>query len=164
MLLRRMADFHPEMVADAHAALGADHGQYMDAHNRWQSMLRSRRSPQGLDLYTAVLGPPDSERPTPFGDVTLTACRWRLTDLWPDLRYETMIGVNGVVLHGWLVRASESDAPPLADVYGIAPWSCVVGDVLARYPDAEQSDRQVPSQWQVHVGGRRLVFVHGLVQ
>ena len=164
MLLRRMADFHPDLVADAHTALGATHKQYMAAHNRWQSLLRSRQSPQGLDLYRAVLGPPDSERPTPFGDVTLTACRWRLTDLWPDLRYETMVGVNGVVLHGWLVRAAESEPPPLDDVYEVAPWSCVVGDVLARYPDAVQSDPQVPSQWQVHTGGRRFVFVHGLVQ
>jgi hypothetical protein len=164
MLLRRMADFHPVLVADAYTALGATHKQYMAAHNRWQSLLRSARSPQGIDLYTAVLGPPDSERPTPFGDVTLNACRWRLAGLWPDLRYEAMVGVNGVVLHGWLVRAADSPTPDLPDVYGIEPWSCVVGDVLARYPDGAQSDPQVPAQWQVHAAGRRLVFVHGLVQ
>src|SRR5688572_464258 len=103
MLLRRMADFQPDLVEQALDAVSASRGEYMAAHNRWQAMQHARRAPRGLDLYRAALGPTESEEDRQVGDVTVTACQWRLTGLWPDLRWEAVVGVGKVVLHGWLV-------------------------------------------------------------
>lgn len=164
MLLRRMADFQPHLVEAARFEMGASHGEYMAAHNRWQTMLRSRRAPLGLALYRAVLGPPESEHPRQVGDVTITACSWKLPALWPDLRYEVIVGDGGVVLHGWLVRAPSSPVPALGKPGDLAPWSCVVGDVGAKFPEALQKDPDIPHQWLVVVDNRQLWFVHGLFQ
>jgi hypothetical protein len=185
MLLRRMADFQPELVRQAHEQLGADHAELDSprtarklrghaplgssreltaAHNRWQTMLRSRRAPAGLSLYRACLGPPDAQRSVEWGDLTLTECAWRLAGLWPDLRFQVMVGAGEVVLDSGLVRAPDSPVPPLGPPAGLAPWSCVVGDVLVTYPEAQQIDPEVPSRWLVDVAGVRLWFVYGLLQ
>jgi hypothetical protein len=164
MLLRRMADFQPHLVEAARFELEATHAEYMAAHNRWQSMLHSRRAPRGLDLYRAVLGPPDAERIERVGDVTVTACDWRLPGLWPDLRWETIVGAGNVVLHGWLVRPPGNPLPELGEPTDIAPWSCVVGDVVARLPGAVQKDPDIPHQWLVTVDSHQLWFVYGLLQ
>jgi hypothetical protein len=164
MLLRRMADLQPQLVEAARFELGASHAEYLAAHNRWQSMLHARRAPRGLSLYRAVLGPPDSERAERIGDVTVTACDWSLPGLWPDLRFEAIVGAAGVVLHGWLVRAAGCPAPEMGEPADLAPWSCVVGDVVARYPQALQADPDIPARWLVTVDGHRLWFVHGLLQ
>jgi len=42
VLLRRMADHHPELVDDALRTLGASHSDLRDAHRRWQARLHSR--------------------------------------------------------------------------------------------------------------------------
>jgi hypothetical protein len=159
MLLRRMADYQPERVAEAHQWLGATHREYMAAHNRWTTMLRSRRAPRGLTLLVAVLGPPDTQDTRAWGDVTITVCQWRLTDLWPDLRWEAIVGHAGVVLRETLVRAAGSPVPER-----LQPWACVVGDVLHHYPDARQIDPEVASRWLVEAHGERYWFVHGLLQ
>lgn len=164
MLLRRMADFQPHLVEAARFELGASLADFLAAHNRWQSMLHSRRAPSGLGLYRAVLGPPDYERAEHLGDVTVAVCGWRLAGLWPDLRFEVIVGAGNVVLHGWLVRAPDSQVPEFGDPAGLAPWSCVVGDVVARFPTARQADPDIPSQWSVDVDGHRMMFVHGLLQ
>jgi hypothetical protein len=161
MLLRRMADFQPELVARAVAKAGATRAEYRAAHNRWVSLLRSPRAPQGVALYEAVLGPPDGERAKVVGDITLHALTWPLAGLWPELRWELMVGFGGVVLNGWLVRAAGA---PIPELVRLDPWSCVVGDVLTRYPAARQADPDVPSRWLIHLDGRRLTFVHGLLQ
>ena len=166
MLLRRMADFQPELVARACAGLGATPARYRDAHNRWQSMLRAARAPRGLALYRAVLGPPDDRVEIEFGDVTVVACRWRLAGLWPDLRWQALVGEADVVLDAALVRPGE--VPELPPVPELRPWSCVVGDVTARWPDAREIDPDVPTRWLVEVEQSgvtwRLWFVHGLLQ
>jgi hypothetical protein len=164
VLLRRMADFRPELVAAACTELGASRAEYLAAHNRWQSMLRSRRAPSGLRLYRAVLGPPDSERVRPVGDVAVRSYGWRLPGLWPDLCWEATSGYDDVVLDAQLVRAAGVPVPPLPAPADLAPWSCVVGDVLSRFPLARQLDPDVPSQWLVIVAGHELWFVHGLLQ
>jgi len=164
MLLRRMADFQPHLVEAARFETQASHAEYMAAHNRWQTMLYSRRAPRGLDLYRAVLGPLDTERAERVGDVTVTACAWKLPALWPDLRYEVIVGAGNVVLHGWLVRAPGSPVPALGKPADLAPWSCVVGDAVANFPGALQKDPGVPHQWLVTVAGHQLWFVHGLFQ
>lgn len=164
MLLRRMADFQPLLVEDAYTAMGATREQYMAAHNRWQSMLRSRTAPRGLDLYRAVLGPPLSERETPVGDVSVTAYAWPMAPLWPDLVWEAVIGDGGVVLNAWLVRPPTRPVPPLPAPSQLAPWSCVITDALAAYPGAQPRNPDVPSQWIVEVDAVTLRFVHGLLQ
>jgi hypothetical protein len=164
MLLRRMADFQPLLVEDAIAALGATRAQYMAAHNRWQFMLHSKRAPRGLELYLAALGPPDAEIARQVGDVTVTAFQWPLAGLWPELRWEAVVGVNDVVLHGWLARTSGSPVPALPALARLAPWSCVVGDVLEHHPEASQRDPDIPTQWLVEQDGCQLWFVHGLLQ
>jgi hypothetical protein len=164
MLLRRMADLQPLLVEDAVAAIGSTREQYMAAHNRWQSMLRSRTAPRGIDLYRAVLGPPLSEREIAVGDVTVVAYAWPMPPLWPDLAWEAVIGAGNVVLNAWLVRPPGSPVPQLPPADQLAPWSCVIGDVLQAYPDARQRNPDVPSQWLVEVGDVTLRFVHGLLQ
>jgi hypothetical protein len=103
MLLRRMADFRPDLVEAGYANLGATRAEYLAAHNRWQFMLRSRTAPAGFDLYQATLGPPDNIGPESFGAATLSAYTWRLAGLWPGLCWEAMAGDGGVILHGCLV-------------------------------------------------------------
>lgn len=161
MLLRRMADFQPLLVEDAYTSIGATRAQYLGAHNRWQSMLFSRRAPRGIALLQAVLGPPAEERTVPVGDVSLTACYWRLP-MWPALRWEALIGDQGVVLNSWFVRPSP--LPSLPPVTDLEPWSCVIGDVTHAYQGAEQVNPDVPFQWLVRAQGRELRFVHGLLQ
>ncbi|GHJ44372.1 hypothetical protein Cs7R123_17140 [Catellatospora sp. TT07R-123] len=168
MLLRRMDDYQPELVEAAYTGLGAARTDYLAAHHRWQQLLRSRRSPRGLELYRATIGPPDTERPVPYGDLTLTACAWTLPGPWPDLRWEATIGTDGFVLHAWLVRADPAAAPGLAAPDRVAPWSAVVDDVTGAFPGARQLDPEVPGRWVVRAdsGGTPydLVFVHGLYQ
>src|SRR5262245_6308042 len=166
MLLRRMADYQPELVARACAELGASPGRYRAAHNRWQSMLRTRRAPRGFALYRAVLGPPDDRALIEIGDVTVTACRWRLAGLWADLRWQALVGEADVVLGAALVR--PGDVPELPPVPELRPWTCVIGDATQRWPDARQIDPDVPTRWLVEIDDAgvtwRLWFVHGLLQ
>ena len=170
MLLRRMADFQPDLVAVACAELGASRAQYLAAHTRWQRMLRSAHGPRGIGLYRAVLGPEDDERSRRWGDSTLSVHTWRLSPgPWPGLRWEVIAGHGGAVLQGWLVRPPGEAVPELPAPDRLAPWSCVVNDALARYPDARPVEPDAPSRSVIEVGaepGRRyrLVFVHGLFQ
>jgi hypothetical protein len=164
VLLRRMADFQPDLVAAAIQRAGATHAQYMAAHNRWQNLLHSRRAPAGLNLYWAVLGPPDDERERLWGDVVTTAHSWRLAGLWPDLRWQVLAGDGGAVLNGWLVRPPDQPVPELPAVDRLAPWSCVVGDITAQVLDVRVHEPDAPHRWRLDLSGYRLVFVHGLLQ
>jgi hypothetical protein len=169
MLLRRMADFHPDLVADACLDLGASRKQYLDAHNRWQSLQRAKGAPRGLDLYQAVLGPADTLRSMELGDVTLTAHTWRLAGLWPELRWEALVGVNKAVAHAWLVRATDAPVPQLPPPSRLLAWSCVVSDVQQRFPAARQAVPETPTRWLIHLDDEQgqewqLTFVHGLLQ
>jgi hypothetical protein len=164
MLLRRMADFQPLLVAQAYPRLGATRDSYLAAHHRWQTMLRSRRAPRGLTLYRAVLGPPDTEQVVECGDATATAHSWQLPVLWPTLRWQVLTGVGDVVLAGELIRAPGAPAPDLGDLTRLPPWSCVLSEVLTGVPDAEELPSEVPTHAFVRVGGHGLWFAHGLLQ
>lgn len=164
ILLRRMADFQPELVAAAREEVGATHAQYMAAHNRWQNLLHSRRAPAGIDLYRAVLGPAEQVVSQEWGDVTVTAHTWPLAGLWPRLRWEVLVGAGGGVLNAWLVRAPGDPVPELPAPDRLAPWSCVVGDVASRSPGARYREPDAPHRWRLDIAGYRLVFVHGLLQ
>ncbi|MDG4823894.1 hypothetical protein O7635_18720 [Asanoa sp. WMMD1127] len=160
-LLRRMADYQPELVRNAYTRLGATKADYLAAFNRWQTMLHSPRAPRGLDLLHAVLGPEDHLEAVRLGDVTATVCHWRLP-LWPDLRWQAIVGAANVVIDGTLARGPDTPTPPLPETP--APWSCVVADTLARWPDARQVDPEVPARWLVETDRHRLWFTHGLLQ
>ena len=113
-----------------------------------------------------MLGPPEDRESIEFGDVTVTACRWRLAALWPDLRWQALVGEADVVLEAALVRPDA--VPELPPVPELRPWTCVIGDVTQRWPDARQIDPDVPTRWLVEVDQSevtwRLWFVHGLLQ
>jgi hypothetical protein len=183
MLLRRMADIQPELVAEALAELGATRAEHRAAHHRWQQLMRSARFDQGVAGLRAVLGPPDDDRRhrTSFG-VTVREQRWQLPDLWPDLRWCALSDDAGQILHAELVREpprrrSAPDPMWLSDPVWLGdpssalpePWSLVVADV-APYVDHIRDDPMTSRTilW-LPTGaddGRkvRLTFVWGLLQ
>ncbi|BEP13766.1 hypothetical protein acdb102_20770 [Acidothermaceae bacterium B102] len=167
MLLRRMADLQPDLVADALSLLGATRAEARAAHRRWQELQHSSRFPGDLRRFTIALGPPDSSREVPFGEVVCVVHHWRLPVLWPDLSWEVVTAGDDTVLHEWLVRESPTSLD-LQAFSAMEPWSCVVGDVVAAHPDARQVDLQLNSRWGVvaDVGGtdHLATFVWGLLQ
>ncbi|MFC6929499.1 hypothetical protein ACFQHO_03470 [Actinomadura yumaensis] len=158
-----MADYRPEMVEAAMRELGASRTEMRGVNARWQRIVRSRAFPQGVRRYEAVIGPPEETRERRVGDVSCRVAWWRLS-LWPELRFETLLGPDGTVLHEWLVRA-DGAGPRTVDE--MVPWSCVVGDLDAFGP-VEHFAGDAPSRWHVRFGadGETYVahFVWGLLQ
>ncbi|MFB4319644.1 hypothetical protein [Actinomadura sp. 21ATH] len=168
VLLRRMADYRPELVEAAAAALGSSRTEMRAVNARWQRMVRSPGFPDGRRRLAAVLGPPLSEEVRRTGDVETAVARWPLA-LWPDLLYEAVTGLNGVVLHEWLVRAEGVPVPAPPRAGGdLEPWSYVVGDMDRLFGGARHSAGEVPSRWHVEfaAGGTAYIahFVWGLLQ
>ncbi|WP_051060700.1 hypothetical protein [Nocardiopsis gilva] len=172
VLLRRMADFQPDRVEDAMRALGASRTEMREANRRWQAMVRSRRGPTGARRYSAVLGPAETVRDQPIGDLTCRAHRWPL-DLWPDLRFEVVALPSGEVVQEWLVRDTDAPAPTLRDVSDLKPWSCVIDDVARAFAPATPLEGTAPSRWRLMFGapdaegrdGRFIAdFTWGLLQ
>lgn len=170
VLLRRMADHHPELVDDALRELGATHADLREAHRNWQARLRSRTHPGGAQRYRITLGVPEREVRRQVGDLVCTALQWPLP-LWPDLRFEVLCAPGGqAVWNEWLVRAPGAAPPALEDVADLAPWSCVVEDVVRAFPPTEPLPPDAPSRarlaFTAPVTGERLVahFTWGLLQ
>jgi hypothetical protein len=162
VLLRRMADLRPDLVAQALPRLSADRAQARAAHRRWQALQHSPRAPQGLALRTAVLGPAEEQALRRVGDLELELHRWPVP-LWPHLRWEVLSAPGGEVLHEQLVRAAGSPVPP-ARAGSLRVWEHVLDDVVA-LPGARSSDPQVASRWDVLLpDGSRARFVWGLLQ
>ena len=168
VLLRRMADFQPELVAGALGRIGASPTDLRAAHRRWQGMLRSKRFPRDVQRSTLVLGAPDGERTVQVGDAECISRTWALAELWPELRWEVFTDSAGLVLNEWLIRAADGPVDLSREVAALAPWSCVVGDLAAAHPDARHIDPGIPSRWLVEVAGphsgHRATFVWGLLQ
>ena len=97
VLLRRMADLRPDLVAEALPRMGATRAEAHAAHTRWQALQHSPRAPRGLALRSAVLGPPEETEDRRFGDLDLEVRRWPLP-LWPHLYWEVLTGPGGSVL------------------------------------------------------------------
>ncbi|WP_354643014.1 hypothetical protein [Kitasatospora camelliae] len=152
VLLRRMADFQPELVERAVRRLGASRAELREANRRWQATVRSPRFPAGARRFAAVLGPPEAELPRRIGDLVCTAQLWSLP-LWPDLRFEVLLGPapGAPAWNEWLVRAAGSPPPVLRTVADLAPWSCVVADVAAAFPPAVPREGSAPTRWQLDV-------------
>ena len=168
MLLRRMQDFQPGLVADALTLLGATRADARVAHRRWRELGYSPTFPTDIRRFEIALGKADDARSIRFGQVVLEAHHWSLPVLWPDLAWEVVTDGQGTVLHEWLVRVTGQPSGPLQDVTAMAPWSCVVEDVVAAHPAARQVDLQLNSRWGVVAeqdGADYLAtFVWGLLQ
>ncbi|MFD9127854.1 hypothetical protein [Kitasatospora sp. NPDC059571] len=151
VLLRRMADFQPERVERAVHRLGATRAGMREANKRWQAMVRSTRFPHGGRRYAAVLGPPVAVLPRRIGDLVCTAQQWALP-LWPDLRFEILLGPGGDAgpsWNEWLVRAPDAPVPELRALPDLAPWSSVVSDVAAAFPPAVPREGSAPTRWEL---------------
>ena len=169
VLLRRMADYQPGLVEDAVRALDSSRTEMREVNARWQRILRSRTFPRGRRRYEAVLGPPADAGERRVGDVVCEVASWPPFPLWPGLRFEITMAPDGSVAQEWLVREPGSPVPELRTVDDLAPWTCVVGDLAARWDGAANQDGDAPSRW--HVGftapdGSSYVahFVWGLLQ
>ena len=160
VLLRRMADVRPDLVAEALPRLAATRAEAHAAHTRWQALHHAPRAPQGLALRTAVLGPPEELEDRRFGDLDVQVRRWPLP-LWPHLYWEVLSGPGGSVLNEQLARAPGSGVPPAAG--GLRVWEHVLDDVVG-LPGAVSADPGVVTRWEVHLPGVRAVFVWGLLQ
>ena len=162
VLLRRMSDVRPDLVAEALPRLGANRAEAHAAHTRWQALQHSRRAPQGLALRTAVLGPPDEVEDRRFGDLDVQVRRGPLP-LWPHQWWEVLTGPGGAVLDEHLVRAPGSPVLP-ATPGRLLVWEHTLDDV-AHLPGARGADPGVATRWTVEVpGGHRATFVWGLLQ
>ena len=166
VLLRRMADVRPDLVAEALPRLRASRGEAHAAHTRWQALQHSLRAPRGLSLRTAVLGPPDELEDRRFGDFDVQVRRWPLP-LWPHLYWEVLSGPGGAVLNEHLVRAPGSPVPP-ATPTDLRVWEHVLDDVigLAHRPRPEaraELGRRERDGVLLLPGGVRAAFVWGLL-
>jgi hypothetical protein len=162
VLLRRMADLRPDLVAEALPRLSATRAQAHAAHTRWQALQHSPRAPRGLALRTAVLGPPEELEDRRFGDLDVQVRRWPLP-LWPHLEWQVLSGPGGSVLDEQLVRAPDSPVPPAAPGR-LRIWEHVLDDVVG-LPGARSVDPGVVTRWEIHLpGGERARFVWGLLQ
>lgn len=162
VLLRRMGDLRPDLVAEALPRLGATRAEAHAAHTRWQALQHAPRPLIGTALRTAVLGPPEDETPTAWGDLPLVVRRWPVP-LWPQLRWESVSGPGGQVLREQLVRAPGSTVPG-ATLTDLRVWQHVVDDVGA-VPGAVVVDPEVVTRDELHLpGGVRARFVWGLLQ
>jgi hypothetical protein len=162
VLLRRMADVRPDLVAEALPRLGATRAEAHAAHTRWQALHHAPRAPGGLALRTAVLGRPEELEDRRFGDFDVQVRRWSLP-LWPHLWWEVVSGPGGSVLHEHLARAPGSPVPPAA-AGDLRVWEHVLDDVVV-LPGAESVDPGVVTRWEVHLpAGERALFVWGLLQ
>jgi hypothetical protein len=128
VLLRRMADVRPDLVADALPRIGATRGETHAAHTRWQALQHFPRGPRGVSLRTAVLGPPEELEDRRFGDLDVQVRRWPLP-LWPHLYWEVLSGPGGSVLNEHLVRMPGSPVPP-ASAGDLRVWEHVLDDVV----------------------------------
>ncbi|MFD0688189.1 hypothetical protein [Actinomadura fibrosa] len=148
VLLRRMADYQPVLVEGAMRELGASRTEMREVNARWQRILRSRTFPRGLRRYEAVLGPAAVEERR-VGDVVCEVAWWPPLPLWPGLRFEVVLAPDGSVAHEWLVRDAGVPVPRLETVDDLVPWSCVVGDLEARFGPVVHQDGDAPSRWHV---------------
>lgn len=172
VLLRRMADYQPELVEQARARLGADAGAMREANAHWQRMTRSRAFRGGLRTMFGVLGEPDAQQSVRIGASTGTAARWDLP-LWPGLRYEAIAGPDGTLVSTMIVRDPPGGRPLPQCISDLTPWSWVLGDVERAFPPVRHRAGSAPSRWTLLFtapdGRERPVpvageFVWGLLQ
>lgn len=170
VLLRRMADYQPELVENARIELGYDVAGMRAVNATWQRMLRSRSSRGLLGQLHSVLGRPDEIVERKIGDAACRCQQWALP-LWPDLRFEAFIGPGEILLKEHLVRAPGTPRPELKTLEDLKPWSCVLGDVAMALGPLRQLEGSAPTRdlALVDVGPEPKTtiaaeFVYGLLQ
>ncbi|MYY13622.1 hypothetical protein GT204_33355 [Streptomyces sp. SID4919] len=146
VLLRRMADHQPDLVADARRTLGVSVTEMREANRRWQAMARSPRGRGAAGRYRSVLGPPEARSARRVGDLECEALLWPVP-LWPDLRFEVLTGPGGAVWNEWLVRAPGCAGPVLRGVGDLVPWSVTVDEVASAFPPARPLQGSAPGRW-----------------
>ncbi len=146
VLLRRMADHNPELVADARRRLGVSIAEMRDVNKRWQAMVRSPRARAAASRYRSVLGAPESTAPRRIGDLDCEAWQWPVP-LWPDLRFEVLRGPGGAVWNEWLVRAPGAPGPVLRTLADLTPWSCTVDEAARAFAPARPLEGTAPTRW-----------------
>lgn len=164
VLLRRMADHQPGLVEDALRTLGAGRADMREANRHWQATLRARGFPRGERRHLILLGAPGERAERRLGDVTCRVLRWPVP-LWPDLRFEALVGPEGRVWNEWLVRAPGAPSPALRDADDLAPWSCVVDEVARAFAPARPLEGDAPTRWRLSFGAGDVAhFTYGLLQ
>ncbi|WP_231334741.1 hypothetical protein [Actinomadura graeca] len=164
-----MADYQPAMAEDAARALGASRTEMREVNARWQRIRRSRTFPRGRRRYEAVLGPAADVERRAVGDVSCEVAWWPPLPLWPGLRFEIVMAPDGSVMQEWLVRDAGVPVPRLESAADLVPWSCVIGDLEARFGTVAHQDGDAPGRWHVTFttpDGSSYVahFVWGLLQ
>jgi hypothetical protein len=145
VLLRRMADYQPELVESARRELGYSATDMRAVNAQWQRLLRSRQSRGQLGALRGVLGEPAATLERRIGDLTCQALQWQLP-LWPALRFEALTAPGGVLLTEHLVRAPGSARPTLRRFEDLRPWTCVIGDVAAAFGPLRHLEGSAPSR------------------
>ncbi|MFB7464265.1 hypothetical protein ACFCZ1_12315 [Streptomyces sp. NPDC056224] len=167
VLLRRMADFQPDLADEARRRLGASLAEQREANKRWQAMVRSPRARGALARYRSVLGPPQAAEPRRIGDLECEALLWPVP-LWPDLRFEVLAAPDGAVWNEWLVRAPGARGPVLESADDLRPWSATVDEVARAFAPARPLEGTAPTRWRLAftAGAQPCVaeFTYGLLQ
>ncbi|MBQ1088056.1 hypothetical protein [Streptomyces sp. B93] len=172
VLLRRMADHNPDLVAAARRRLGASITDMREANKRWQAMLRSPHARAAATRYRSVLGPPETTTARRIGDLDCEAWQWPVP-LWSDLRFEALLAPNGALWNEWLVRAPGASPPVLRTLDDLTPWSCTVDEAARAFAPARPLEGTAPTRWGLAFtapdgqGVRRRVaaeFTWGLLQ
>lgn len=148
VLLRRMADFQPDLVSDALRELAVDRSRMREANRRWQAMARAPHGRGALRRYRAALGVPESVRQRAIGDLDCQAHSWPVP-LWPSLRFEVLTAPGGVVWNEWLVRAPSDPGPALRTREDLRPWSCTVDEVARAFAPAVPLEGSAPTRWRL---------------
>lgn len=172
VLLRRMADYQPELVDDARRRLGVSVTQMREANAQWQRMSRGRYSRGALAQVRGALGAPLAVGERRLGDLVCRAEQWVLP-LWPDLRFEAVAGPDGALFNQGFVRAPGAAPPALRGLADLTAWSCVVGDLEPAFGPVRYLEGSAPSRLgalvQVDDGTGTAIrvlatFVWGLLQ
>jgi hypothetical protein len=145
VLLRRMADYQPQLVEDARNELGFDVTEMRAVNATWQRMLRSRNSRGALGQLHSILGKPVEIIERKIGDAACRSEQWELP-LWPDLRFEAFIGPGDMLLKEHLVRAPGSPRPTLEKMSDLTPWCCVLGDAAVAFGPLCQLEGSAPTR------------------
>lgn len=145
VLLRRMADFRPDLVEAARHDLGVSLAEQREANRRWQAMVRSPRSRGAAGRYRSVLGTPEARVRRRIGDLDCEALLWPVP-LWPSLRFEVLLAPGGAVWNEWLVRAPGAPGPRLHTAADLRPWSCTVDEVARAFAPARPLEGTAPTR------------------
>lgn len=148
VLLRRMADHNPGLVEDARHTLGTSIADMREANRRWQAMLHARKGRAAVSRYRSVLGPPEAAVPRKIGDLECEALLWPVP-LWPDLRFEVLLGPNAAVWNEWLIRAPGAPGPALRTLADLTPWSCTVDEAARAFAPARPMEGTAPTRWRL---------------